>query len=54
MDVTIPYALAGLISSVYADGREVEQEATAEGTRVTALMPPAAAARLRAQLNGSS
>jgi GTPase len=53
VDVTIPYALAGLISSVYADGREVEQEATAEGTRVTALMPPAAVARLRAALNGS-
>jgi GTP-binding protein HflX len=53
VEVTIPYAMAGLISSVYSEGREVEQEATPEGTRVHALMPPAAAARLRAALNGS-
>ena len=32
--------MAGLIAAVYADGREVEQEATEEGTRVRALMPP--------------
>jgi GTP-binding protein HflX len=53
VDLTIPYALSGLISAVYSDGREIEQEATADGTRVRALMPPASAARLRAQLNGS-
>jgi GTP-binding protein HflX len=53
VEVTIPYALSGLIAAVYSDGREVEQEATADGTRVRALMPPASAARLRAQLNGS-
>jgi GTP-binding protein HflX len=52
VELTIPYELSGLISTVYSDGREVEQEATADGTRVRALMPPASAARLRAQLNG--
>jgi GTP-binding protein HflX len=52
VEVTIPYALSGLIAAVYSDGREVEQEATADGTRVRALMPPHSAARLRAQLNG--
>ena len=53
LDLTIPYAQAGLIATVYADGREIVQESTEEGTRVRALMPPAAAARLRAALNGS-
>ena len=54
IDLTIPYAMAGLIAAVYSDGREVEQEATEAGTRVRALMPPAAAARLQAQLNGAA
>ena len=49
VELTIPYARSGLISAVYSDGREVEQEATAEGTRVRALMPPASAARARAR-----
>ena len=53
IDLTIPYAMAGLIAAVYSDGREVEQEATEAGTRVRALMPPASAARLHAQLNGA-
>jgi GTPase len=53
VELTIPYALSGLISAVYSDGSEIEQEATAEGTRVRALMPPASAARLRAALNGA-
>lgn len=53
VELTIPYSQTALISNVYADGREVEQEATADGTRVRALMAPAAAARLRAALNGS-
>ncbi len=52
VELTIPYELSGLISTVYSDGREVEQEPTADGTRVRALMPPASAARLRARLNG--
>lgn len=50
LDITIPYAQGGLVASVYADGREVTQESTDDGTRVRALMPPAAAARLRAAL----
>jgi GTP-binding protein HflX len=54
VELTIPYAQAGLISAVYSDGREVEQEATAEGTRVRALMSPASAERLRARLNGGA
>jgi GTPase len=53
VELTIPYAQSRLISAVYSDGREIEQEPTAEGTRVRALMPPASAARLRAALNGS-
>jgi GTPase len=52
VEVTIPYDRAGLIATVYSDGREVEQEATASGTRIRALMPPPAAARLRAALEG--
>jgi GTP-binding protein HflX len=54
VELTIPYARSGLIAAVYSDGREVEQEPTEEGTLVRALMPPAAAARLRASLaNGA-
>ncbi len=52
VELTIPYAQAALISAVYSDGREIEQEATEAGTRVRALMPPSAAARLRSALNG--
>lgn len=50
VELTIPYDRAGLIASVYSQGREVEQEATEGGTVVRALMPPAAAARLRAEI----
>jgi GTP-binding protein HflX len=53
VDVTIPYAMSGLVATVYEQGAEVHQEPTEEGVRVTALMPPAAAARVRAALNGS-
>mgnify|MGYP001311045438 CR=1 FL=1 len=51
IDVTIPFAQTGLLSSIYADGREVTQEATDTGTRVRALITPSSAARLRAALN---
>ena len=50
MDIVIPYARTALIAEVYAAGSEVEQESTEEGTRVRALMPPAAAARIRQAL----
>ena len=50
LEVTIPYAQGGLMAAVYADGSEVSQEPTAEGTRVRAMMPAAAAARIRSQL----
>ena len=49
LDVTIPYADSGLIAAIYADGSEVTQEATDEGVRVHALMPSAAAARIRSR-----
>jgi len=39
---------------VYAEGSEVRQEATDHGTRVRALVSPAAAARITAALNGSA
>jgi len=51
-EATIPFALSGLVATVYAQGSEVRQEATDVGTRVRALMPPAAAARITAALNG--
>lgn len=50
IDVTIPYARGELLSSVYAAGREVAEEATPEGTRMRALMPAPDAARLMAAL----
>ena len=50
----LTYADSGLIAAIYADGSEVTQEATEEGTRVHALMPLAAAARIRDRLNGSA
>ncbi len=55
VDVLIPYARGELVSSVYASGREIEQEAEPEGTRMRALLPERAAAILLADLrNGSS
>jgi GTP-binding protein HflX len=54
VDVIIPYAMAGLVAAVYADGREVTQEPTDTGTRVRALMPPAAAARLHSHLGNGA
>ena len=42
------------MAAVYADGSEVTQEATADGTRVHALMPAGAAARIRAALAGGA
>ena len=53
LDVTIPYDRSGLVSTVYAEGSEVQQESLDDGTRVRALMPAAAAARIRAALRGS-
>lgn len=54
IDVTIPYARGELLSQVYAAARDVDQEATEEGTHLRALLPAPAAARLLAQLNGSA
>ncbi len=54
LDVTIPFSQGGLVATVYAEGSEVHQEATEAGTRVRALVPPAAAARITAALNGNA
>jgi GTP-binding protein HflX len=51
VDVTIPYSRGELLSTVYSLGRDVAEEATPEGTRMRALMPPPAAARLLAALD---
>ncbi len=50
VELTIPYDRGNLIAAIYTEGSEIEQEATPDGTRVTALMPAGSAARLRAAL----
>jgi GTPase len=50
IEVLIPYSEGRVLSSVYATGREVEQEARDDGTYVTALMPGPDAARVLAAL----
>ena len=50
VELTIPYERGAVLSELYAHGRDVEQEATPAGMAVRALMPPAAAARIRAAL----
>jgi GTPase len=47
VDVVIPWSAGPLLSDVYRDGRELHETETDDGLRVTGLMPPAAAARLR-------
>jgi GTP-binding protein HflX len=54
IDVTVPYARGSLVSTIYSVGRDVEQEAGDEGTRIRALVPPHEAARIHAALNGGS
>ncbi|MFN8109695.1 MAG: GTPase HflX [Thermoleophilia bacterium] len=53
VDVVIPWADGALLSEVYRQGHEVREEPTEEGLRVTALLPLAAAARLRTALRGA-
>ena len=50
IDVTIPYAQGSQLSTLYAGGRDIEQEDTEAGTRVRALVRPADAARIRTAL----
>ena len=52
VELEVPYARGDIISAVYAHGRDVTQDAGAEGTVIRALMPPVEAARVRAMLNG--
>jgi len=53
IDVTIPYSEGSLLSTIYASGRDIEQEATEQGTRVRALVSAADAARIRSALGGA-
>jgi GTPase len=50
VEALVPYADSALLSSIYASGRDVEQEAREDGTFVRALLPAADAARLHAAL----
>ncbi len=52
LEVMVPYARGGVISAIYAAGREVEQEPGERGTLVRALLPAPDAARIRAALDG--
>jgi GTP-binding protein HflX len=53
IEVTVPFALGGVLAAIYEEGSEVEQQPLDDGTRVRALMPPAAAARIRATLSAN-
>ena len=50
VELEVPYARGDVISAVYAQGRDVTQDAGPDGTTIRALMPPAAAGRVRALL----
>jgi GTP-binding protein HflX len=50
VELAVPYARGDVISAVYAQGRDVTQDAGPDGTTIRALMPPAAAGRVRALL----
>jgi GTP-binding protein HflX len=52
LEVMVPYARGGVISAIYAAGRDVEQEPGERGTLVRALLPAPDAARIRAALDG--
>ncbi len=55
IDLTLPWSQGDVLSAVYAHGHEVQQTETDDGVRVTALMPPPAAARVvAAARNGSA
>lgn len=52
IEVLVPYAQGGIVSTIYSVGRDVVQEAGPDGTLVRALVPPTDAARIIAALNG--
>lgn len=54
IEVLIPYSRGELVSSVYANGREIEHEAEEGGTRMRALLPERAAAILLDDLRNGS
>lgn len=50
VELTIPFDQAALVAAVYAEGTEVERTDDEDGTHLTALLPAAAAGRIRARL----
>jgi GTP-binding protein HflX len=50
--VMIPYHRGDLIAAVHADGHNVIEETNATGMRVSAMLPVAAAGRIKAALAG--
>jgi GTP-binding protein HflX len=50
VELAVPYSRGDVISAIYANGREVTQDAGPDGTVIRALMPPVDAARVRALL----
>ncbi len=54
VELAVPYPRGDVVSAVYAHGRDVTQEAGADGTVIRALMAPADAARVRALLAGGA
>lgn len=51
IDVVIPWAAGDLVSEIYRDGREVHEESTDVGLRMTAYLPVPAARRLETALS---
>jgi GTP-binding protein HflX len=54
IEVLVPYRQGAIVSTIYSVGRDVEQEPGEEGTLMRALVPPAAAAKIHAALNGGA
>jgi len=46
VDLVVPHDDGAILAAVYAQGREIRTEAVDGGTRLRALLPPAAAARI--------
>ncbi len=53
IDVTVPYDLGRLVSTIYEVGRNVTQDSGSDGTRMRALVSPADASRIAAALRRS-
>jgi GTP-binding protein HflX len=54
IEVVLPYTRGGLVSRAHADGEVIEEEHTADGTRLRVRVHPDLAAALRTyEINGS-